>query len=339
MEKTFKRPLIDQIATYENLLWGFRQAAKKCKKSIDRCEFVFNQSSEIFAIKQALDAGEYKWGPYTEKTVIDPKIRIIHKAPFRDRVVHQAIFRVVDPFFERYMIHHSYACRENKGTGAALRDVQRIIANCPYALKLDASKYFQTVDHERLKQKLRKVFYEPRLVTLLESLIDSFNQGIPIGNLTSQLFANWYLNDIDHFIKRELKVRYYFRYMDDLLLFGNDKPTLWEHSTRIQEKGFNDDKIVFAKTKTVLYKVERGVPFLGYWLFPNKLPRIQQRGLQRFKDRLKKLRKKKSPESEIAEKVAGWYGHARFGLRKKLAKDLGIDGYIENLKRSRLVDL
>lgn len=334
METSFKRPLYDQICSFENLLWGFRQAAKKCKKSSDRCEFVLNLSSEIFDIQSKLKNGTYQWGGYVEKTVEDPKKRVIHKAPFRDRVVHQAICRAIGPLVERRMIHQSYACRKNKGTGAALKDVRHVLKNAPYALKMDVSKYFQSVHHDRLKQKLKKIFHEPRLLVLLENLIDSFPDGIPIGNLTSQVFANLYLNDLDHFIKRELKVHNYFRYMDDIVLLGSHKQELWSWAQAVREFAHRKEHLCFSEKKTIVYKVKNGVPFLGYWLFPDKQPQIQQRALQRFKNKLRERRLNALSESEVLDCIYGWYGHARFGLRPKLVLDLKLDSCLKKFKRA-----
>lgn len=274
-----------------------------------------------------LAADDYSFGPYDEIVVEDPKRRTIHKAPFQDRVLHQAIHREIEPFFDRRMIHDTYACRKGKGTSQAAKRLRGWVKKYPFALKMDVRRYFASIDHGRLLEKLEPILgRDPRLMGLVEKLIFSFSPGIPIGNLTSQLFANWYLNDLDHMIKRKLKVKAYLRYMDDLVLLSDSKKELWSFADEISSFAEDSEKLFFPERKIGLYPTEKGVPFLGYRIFSRKAPRLQVSNLNRFRGK----------EKQSRQQVIGWWGHACFAAHPKLCQDLGIDHVLESLTRHRL---
>lgn len=289
-------------------------------------------SSNCIEIREQIIEQSYAWGPYENKEVCDPKRRIIHKAPFRDRVVHQAIAQVLDPILERHLIHHTYACRTGKGTSHALETAMRWVKRRPYALRLDVSKYFASIDRMRLINKLDRIVPDQRLMALLRDLVLSFNPGIPIGNLTSQLFANLYLNDLDQFIKRELKVKEYMRYMDDLLILTDSRESAWRIRDAIREYAATE-KLHIPDHKTTLHPTESGVPFLGYRLFAQGRPRIHRRKIRRLGECPRKARRHANPEARRWATVAGWYGSARYGITEGLAQDLGILDEIRHLRR------
>ncbi len=188
-------------------------------------------------------SGTYRHGSYTYFTIYEPKERLVAAAPFRDRVVHHAIVRVIEPIFERRFIEDSFACRRGKGTHAAMRRSAQFARRFPYALKCDVRKYFPSIDHGILLNELARMIADERLLMLIAvdpghtrrryspemaaggELFDvQFHKvGLPIGNLTSQFFANVYLNPLDHFVKHELRVKGYVRYLDDFVLFGHDR--------------------------------------------------------------------------------------------------------------------
>ena len=176
-------------------------------------------------VAQTLQIGDYHYFK-----IHDPKERLICAASFSERVLHHAVMNVCDPFFNRYQIFDSYACRKSKGTYAALDRARHFNHHFKWYLKLDVRKYFDSIHHGRLKRLLVKQFKDKSLLDLFNGIIDSYHVsdacGIPIGNLTSQYFANHYLAVADHFIKEELRIKGYVRYMDDMVLWHNDKISL-----------------------------------------------------------------------------------------------------------------
>jgi RNA-directed DNA polymerase len=323
--------LFSHVTHLSTLLAAALRASRKCAASPARAEFLTNMSIHCIEIREQLLTESYVWGPYEIKEVCDPKRRIIHKAPFRDRVVHQAIAEVLDPILERHLIYHTYACRKNKGTSHALETAMRWVSRKPYALRLDIAQYFASVKGDKLIAKLARIVPDTRLMTLLESLVTSFEPGIPIGNLTSQLFANLYLNDLDHFIKRKLKVKEYLRYMDDLLILSSDRQTAWKLRDAIQMFA-EAEGLRIPNHKTSLHPSSSGVPFLGYRLFANKRPRLHRRKIRRLGECLRKAARGPDAEKKRWATIAGWYGTAHFGLTPKLARDLQIATEVQQLR-------
>ncbi|MEH6824433.1 MAG: reverse transcriptase/maturase family protein [Motiliproteus sp.] len=176
--------------------------------------------------------GEYQPGNYRQFIIRERKPRLISAAPFRDRVVHHALMNQLEPVLEAGFYHHNYACRPGKGTHRAVDQYQRWAKRYAYVLKLDMARYFPSIRHGPLKQQLRRLLKDQSMLALCDRIIDnspydSPGVGLPIGNLTSQYFANLYLNDTDHWIKQHLKAPAYLRYVDDLMLLGDDKAQLW----------------------------------------------------------------------------------------------------------------
>ena len=315
--------LFESLTSPVVLYQSAQLALRKCKRSPERALFLCNLSQELFQLRQQLLAGVYEFGPYQQKIVIDPKKRLIHKAPFRDRVVHQAITFVLEPRMERHLIFDTHACRKGKGTDLALNRAQAACKSHKYALKMDVSKYFKSINQHLLLCKLKRIVPDRRLMELSQNLVMSFEEGIPIGNLTLQIFANWFLNDLDQFIKRTLKVKSYFRYMDDLLIFGQTKAQLWGFAHAIANFGAQEE-LLFPKSKTYVFPTAKGVPFLGYHLFANRKPRMHQRKLRRLRAGLKQALKMQHPSLARLKFLAGWMGSAGRGLCPKLRADLGI---------------
>ena len=243
------RRLFERIATLENLIAAAQAALRGKRMRMPGAGFLADFEKEVFRLHDELWAGGYRHGGYTYFTIYEPKERIVAAAPFRDRVVHHAIVRVIEPIFEKRFIEDSFACRRDKGTHASMRRAAEFARRFPCALKCDVRKYFPSIDHEVLVGLLQRVIGDERLMALIRSILDThadgvrqewpaggdlldvqvFKRGLPIGNLTSQFFANVYLNPLDHFVKHELRVKGYVRYMDDFLLFGEDRPTLKSH--------------------------------------------------------------------------------------------------------------
>jgi len=201
--------LFDSIVAFDNLWRAAHKAWRGKKDKIRIADFYFHLEREILLLQEELISDRYQPRPYRIFLVTEPKHREIASADFRDRVVHHAIIQVLDPLFERRLIHHTYACRVGKGSHAALQQAQWYAQRFPYFLKCDIRKYFQSVDHSTLNLLLARILKDRRVLELLSRIIAHPvaghlpGKGIPIGNLTSQHFANLYLGELDHFINRK----------------------------------------------------------------------------------------------------------------------------------------
>lgn len=233
--------------------------------------FSANLEEELITLQNELIWGAYRTGRYRRFAVYEPKTREIAALPFRDRVLHHALCNIIEPLFEKKFVRDSYACRAGKGTHAGsvrlvefMRRAQRKWGKV-YCLKADIAKYFPSIDHEVLKNIIERTIRCKKTLCLIEGIIDSNGgeRGLPIGNLTSQLFANVYLNELDHLIKEEMKVKFYVRYMDDFVILHNDKRQLHQWKTEIED--FLKYKLrLDLNSKTSIFPVSRGVDFIGY---------------------------------------------------------------------------
>jgi hypothetical protein len=222
-------------------------------------------------------------GNYHYFTIYDPKERVICAAPFRQRVFHHAILNICHPIFEKFQIYDSYATRIGKGQYAALERAKYYSANYQWFCKLDVRKYFDSIDHEVLYAKLKSKFKDPYLLDLFQKIIKSYetapDKGLPIGNLTSQYFANFYLGFADHFIKEKLQVSAYVRYMDDMVFWSNDKETLL--TIVKQFNVFISSTLKMTLKPYCINRFEKGLPFLGYVIFKDTV-RLNKTSKKRF---------------------------------------------------------
>lgn len=284
--------LFEKIVSFENLLAAAQKALKGKKHKNPAAAFYFNLENEIITLQKELRAKTYVPGPIRYFFIREPKLRKIGASEFRDRVVHHAACNYLEPLFEKSYIYHSYACREGKGTHRAIRNAQKFCRRSDYFLKCDIRKYFENIDHRILKEMLNRKIKDPDLLWLLDIIINSAageKTGIPIGNLTSQHFANFYLDKLDHFIKDKLQVNGYLRYMDDFLLFGNDKSNL--HQLKATISAYLEDQLLLElkEKATVIAPCITGVPFLGFRIFP-ALIRIKNENKRRWLKKLKARR-------------------------------------------------
>ena len=233
--------LFEQVCSMRNLRLAAKEALRGKRSRLPGATFFMEMEKELPALHEELHDGTYRHGGYHYFWIHDPKDRLVAAAPFRDRVVHHAIVRVIEPIFERRFIEDSFACRKGKGTHAAMRRALHFARGHKYALKCDVTKYFPSIDHVVLMELVGRVLGDRRVVNLLACVLGSHadaeiqewpegaglfdyetrRTGLPIGNLTSQFLANVYLNPLDHLVKHDLRVRGYVRYMDDFLLFGD----------------------------------------------------------------------------------------------------------------------
>ena len=289
--------------------------------------FNFQADSNLLTLKKQLLSTEYKPGKHRLFYVYDPKFRLISAPPFVDRIVHHAICQVIEPVFDKSFIEDSYACRKNKGAHKAIKRLQMFLRKTKtnYALKCDISKYFAHIDHDILFDLLKKKISDPPTLELLKKIIDSYPEGIPIGNLTSQLFANIYLDPLDRYIKQSLRRRYYLRYVDDFLILGDSKEDLKEVLVYITIFLQRFLKLELHPRKVRLFPTRLGVDFVGYVVFPNHI-RLRSKNVRKFRKKLKKLviqlETGKIKKQYFESSINSWIGHAihadSFRLRQKL---------------------
>ena len=279
--------LIERIADADNLRLAFWKASRGKRAKAEVLCFRGNLDTQLRCLREELLAGSAPWGPYRAFKVRDPKERTICAAPFRDRVAHHAIINVVEPYFESYQIHDSYACRRGKGLDAAIARAVRFTHPGDWYLKMDVRKYFDSVDHDTLKRLVRRRFKDPLLLALLEGVIDSYEnspgRGLPLGTLTSQFFANHYLAVLDHHCKQSLGCHRYVRYMDDFVVWDSEKDRLRQIGHEIA--GFLCESLKLGLRPACLNTCSRGMTFLGYRVYPGRI-RLAARSRTRFRRKL-----------------------------------------------------
>lgn len=282
--KTYKN-LFEKIISLENLFaaWDRFKSDKRNKRDVQAFEWQLEEN--MFQLLYDLRTKRYKHGAYSGFWIHDPKPRHIHKATVRDRVLHHAIFTVLNPIFEPTFIAHSFSCRvgkeTHKGVDALARSMRKVGGNAHkpvFALKCDVKKFFDTIDHAVLVRILENKIEDADTMWLMEEIIGSFQsghsnlferKGVPIGNLTSQLFANVYMNEFDQFVKHTLKVKYYFRYTDDFVIVSNTEGYLRELIVPISK--FLQERLALSlhPNKISVRKLRQGIDFLGFIVLPH----------------------------------------------------------------------
>jgi RNA-directed DNA polymerase len=268
--------MFQNIISVENLLEAWREfiLGKRTKRDVQ--EFQLRLMDNILLLHEDLKRGGYRHGGYHAFNISDPKPRNIHKASVRDRLLHHAIYRTLYPFFDRTFIADSFSCRINKGTHAALNRFKALshIASknntrtC-WVLKCDIKKFFVNIDHEILIEILKQYISDRPLLSLLREIIDSFPVGLPLGNLTSQLFVNIYMNEFDQFVKHRLKAKYYIRYADDFVIFSDNHKWLEAQIPVIENFLSEKLRLALHPQKLFIKTLASGVDFLGWVHFPD----------------------------------------------------------------------
>lgn len=320
----------EYIISVENLLDAWREFARGKRRRQDVQEFERDLMTHIFDLHRDLARGTYRHGGYQMFRIADPKPRIIHKAIVRDRLLHHALYRKLYPFFDRTFITDSYSCREGKGTHRAMNRFRAfgLIASknntrtC-WVLKCDIKKFFASVDHEILIGILKSYISDRRTVLLSQEVIASFSSetpgtGLPLGNLTSQLFANVYMNDLDQWVKHGLKMRHYIRYADDFVLLSEDKAVLDEAIPKIGDLLHEKLKLSLHPDKVFIKTLASGVDFLGWIHFSDH--RVLRTATRRRM--LRRIRETAGKE-ETVQSYLGMLGH---GNGRKL-QDIIFRGY------------
>ncbi|MBN1955866.1 MAG: RNA-directed DNA polymerase [Anaerolineae bacterium] len=334
--KTFKN-LYPTICTWENLRAAWRKASRGKRGKEPAAAFEFDLESNLLQLELELEARAYCPGPYHSFFIHDPKRRLISAAPFGDRVVHHALCNVIEPLFERGFIYDSYANRKGKGNHRALDRCQAFARRYRYVLQCDLRQFFPSVDHAVLRAILARKIADPGAMWLVDQILASGvgvlseqytmvyfpgddllaaarPRGLPIGNLTSQFWANCLMNPFDHFVKRELGCKGYLRFVDDFLLFADDRATLWTWRAAAVE--------YLAQLRLTIHPgahprpVTEGIPFLGFVIYPTHR-RLKRRNVVNYRRRLRALlqayRDHAIPLDRVDASIQGWINHARYG--------------------------
>lgn len=310
--------LFDAVTSYENLLSSFHLAKRGCGNSLAVCRFFYHLEPELLRLQQELRAGTYQPGVYHSFTIHDPKERVIAVAPFRDRVVHHAIVRVLTLIYERVFIYDSYATRSGKGTHAAIRRAQQFLRRWPYYLKADITQYFPSVDHNILLNILKRKLKDRKLFDLLGKIIRNTpteGKGLPIGNLTSQFLANVYLDPFDHELKDHWGIKGYLRYMDDFVLFSHSKRELLDLRIPIEQFLWEHLALRLKDKATFLNRSAHGLSFLGMRIFPQFLrvkPENRRRSLKRMTRTIDAWKRGELDEERMQQSLVSIVGHLRY---------------------------
>ena len=337
--------LWEHVVSWDNLLLAARKArrGKRDRACVQR--FEFNLEGELLRLSDELCSGDYRPGLFRTHWITRPKPRLISAAPYRDRVVHHALMNVLEPILDRHFHPHSYACRKGKGTHAAANRLQAMMRRHRYVLQFDIRKYFPSVDHEILKGTFRRLIKDRRALWLMDLIVDHSNaqepvneyfpgddlftpivrrRGLPIGNLTSQWFANWYLNDFDHFVTSRLGVGAYVRYCDDFLLLHDDRELLLWVRDRVAGK-LARNRLRFHARRVFVTRSDAGVLFVGYRLWPSHRL-IRRENIRRFRRRVRWMRRAHATGwigwDEIRPRLDSWIAHAGNADSRRLLRRL-----------------
>ena len=271
----------EDIISIENLLEAWKEFLRGKRGKADVQEFCLRLMDNIFSLHNDLANYSYQHGGYQAFNIFDPKPRNIHKASVRDRLLHHAIYRKLYPFFDKTFIADSYSCRINKGTHKAINRFHSLAyrigknhTKTCWILKCDIKKFFASIDHKILMEILKQYIPDQNILWLLEKVIGSFcstrpGTGLPLGNLTSQLFVNIYMNEFDQFVKHKLKARYYIRYADDFVILDENRNKLEQLIVPIKNFLKTRLKLELHPEKIFIKTLASGVDFLGWVNFPD----------------------------------------------------------------------
>lgn len=327
--------LYDALCSYDNLFLAYKKARKRKTTKSYVIDFEKNIKENLLLLRSELLLHCYIPKPLVNFTIYDPKTRKISKSDFRDRVVHHALCNIIEPIFEKRFIYDSYANRVGKGTLKALqrfdffkRKASRNNKEKCYILKADIQKYFENVGHDILLSIIKKKISDKRVVWLIRKILansSSQNKGMPLGNLTSQFFANVYLNDFDWFVKTKLKAKYYIRYVDDFVVFEADKQKLNSYKEEINMFLKNKLKIQLHPDKCKILRFGNSFTFLGFRVFYyHKL--FKKSNIRKIKRKLKSLvqgyKLHEIDYDSIYDSLEGWIAYAKNANAYKLRKQI-----------------
>lgn len=320
--------IFDKIISLDNLFFAWNEFKKGKMKKQDVQKFAHDLEENIFALHRDLKDGRYGHSNYISFYICDPKLRKIHKATIQDRILHRAVYRIIEPIFDKNFIFDSYSSRSDKGLHKAVRRLHKFAwrlsknnTRAVWILKCDIRKFFASIDQRILINLLNKKIGDAEAMELIKKVIFSFGPdgqaGIPLGNITSQLFANVYLNELDQFIKRKLRAKYYVRYADDFIILSNDKTYLDDLVDIVNN--FLREKLCLHlhPQKVMIKKWSKGIDFLGYVSFSHH-------SILRTKTK-----------KRMFKKLAANYNRFRRGLIDERIFDSVVQSYFGVLKHCR----
>jgi len=335
--KTYRR-LYPELCSFENIYRAYHAARRGKRQHESVAAFEYDQEAELIRLRDELQSQTWQPGSYHSFYIHDPKRRLISAAPFRDRVVHHALVNVLEPIWEPRFIYDTYANRLGKGTHRALDRCQQFARRWRYVLQCDLRQYFPSIDHTLLRAEIARLVADDGALALCDRILASGvgvlseayemrwfpgddllaaarPRGLPIGNLTSQFWANVYLSRFDHFVKRELKCVGYVRYVDDFLLFGDDKQELHRWRATIVER-LAELRLTLHEARAQVYPAATGIPFLGFRVYPTHRRLKRRNGLnfqRRFRHLAAQLARGAITFAQLDASVRGWVNHARYG--------------------------
>ena len=327
------RDLWIELCSYKNLEIAFKKARKYKTLKSYVLEFEKNLEEKLLLLRSELLLHSYKPKPLQTFIVRDPKTRKISKSDFRDRVVHHALCNIIEPTFEEYFIYDSYANRKGKG---ALKALQRFdyfkrkvskndTKNC-FVLKCDIKHYFKTVDHKILLNTVKIKVQDKNIIWFIKKILQNYNnreknKGMPLGNLTSQFFVNVYLNELDYFVKHELKIKYYIRYVDDFVVLYDNYKSLEKYKDAINKFLIENLKIELHPDKSKIIKLDKGVNLLGFRVFYyyRLLKKVNKRKFdKKFREQLNFYKNTEISYKDFIKSLQGWFGYSMWANTYKL---------------------
>ncbi|MDA1101879.1 MAG: RNA-directed DNA polymerase [Proteobacteria bacterium] len=345
--------LYNDVANFQALRRAALRAVRGKRRKPGAAAFMANLEGELLRLERQLKDRTYRPGGYISIRVRDPKPRLVSAAPFRDRVVHHALCKVVEPLFERGFIHDSYANRVGKGTHRAIARYERFRNNHAHVLRCDIYRYFPSIDHDVLKADIRRRIGCDDTLWLMDRIIDGSNpqepvnryypgddlftpyerrRGLPIGNLTSQFFANIYLDRLDHFCREVLRARGYLRYVDDFALFHDDPGVLDDWRQRIAAH-LAARRLSLHPVKTFVAANNMPASFLGFDLLAGGRRRLPEANLRRFRNRLRGLRDRwragTLDRADIEQRIGAWVAHAEHADTWRLRQAIFRGGWFD----------
>ena len=350
--KSYKN-LYENIFSHETLFLAYKKARKGKTLKNYVIEFEKDLNKNLMDLHNELKNQTYKPKPLETFILRDPKTRTISKSDFRDRIIHHAIVNILEPIFEKIFIYDSCANRKGKGNLFALKRFNifkrkvsengKIILNkfndnnyvYGYCLKCDIKHYFQEVNHEILIKIIKKKIADEKVIWLIERILNNYSNkrgsGMPLGNLTSQFFANIYLNELDYFIKHKLKAKYYLRYVDDFVILHEFKEQLEKWKEQIQTFLEENLKIELHKDKSKIIPLSRGIDFVGFRNF-YYFRLLRKRNIRKIRAKIKEYEKGEMDFNAFYESFQGWNAYARWAdsykLREELFERMAFDYYL-----------
>lgn len=344
--KTYNH-LYEEIYSLYNLYLAYKKARKGKTKKLYVIEFETNLFENLLNLYHELKYEIYSPKPLKTFILRDPKTRKISKSDFRDRIIHHALIRIIDPIFDKIFIYDCSANRKGKGTLFAIKRFHKFIKKVSrngktkgwfnnnqisgYCFKADIKHYFQEVNHNVLLETIKRKISDEKTISLIKKILENGKEvegkGMPLGNLTSQFFANLYLNELDYFVKHKLKAKYYIRYVDDFVILHNSKEQLTIWKERINNFLKEILKLELHPDKSKIISLSRGIDFVGFRNFYyHKL--LRKRNIKKILITIQKHKRKEISRTKLLESYQGWQAYAKwansYNLRMKIVNYMSI---------------